>query len=337
MALLEPTPPLAVDDVVSLAAPAGKRVLDLGCGDGALGAALLAKGAAEVVGLDACARGLTRSRLTAVFRLSPDGAPELPYPDRYFDLLVVEDLSALAAPAPTLTHLRRWLADEGRVVVVAHNATHEAALVSLLGEGRWPAAAGARPMAVEAALAAIKAAGLVLEEEMIAVRTEPSQAAAVLQQLAEALGAPGPRVADGLTLVRAILAARPADRAGAGAAALPDPWSGSRPVKVLLAPDLEAAADGWLQALEGLARGLSGNAGVTLGVALPLPLLSDPPAALKAAVEGAEVDLLLTEAPADAAGWARLLAGASTWVVTGARPDLTATARWVGVDLEQGA
>ena len=82
---------------------------------------------AEVVGLDPCARGLTRSRLTAAYRLSADATPELPYPDGYFDGVVVEDLSALQAAGPALAHLRRWLAPGGRLVVVAHNATHEAA------------------------------------------------------------------------------------------------------------------------------------------------------------------------------------------------------------------
>jgi hypothetical protein len=337
LALLEPTPPLSADDVVSLAAPEGKRVLDLGCGDGQLGSALLARGASQVVGLDPCARGMARSRLTAVYRVSPDAAPELPYPEGYFDLLVVEDLSGLAAPGPTLAHLRRWLGDEGRVVAVAHNATHEAALVSLLGEGRWPVAAGARPVSMATALETLGSAGLTPEDDMVAVRTEPSQAASVLQQLAEALGAPGPRMADGLTLVRAVLAARPSARRGVRAAALADPWSGSRPVKVLLAPDLGDPGDPWLAALDGLAHGLSGNAGVTLAVALPLPTLTDPPPALRAAVEGTEVDLLLTEAPSDPDGWARLLAGASTWVVTVPRPELAALARWVGVDVQPAA
>lgn len=335
MAALEAAPPLSPDDVVSMAAPAGKRVLHLGCGDGELGALLLAKGAAEVVGLDACARGLTRSRLTATFRIDPDAAPELPYPDGYFDLLLVEDLSALVAPVATLAHLRRWLSDQGSVVAVAPNATHEAALVALLGQGAWPAAHGRRPASFEGALEALRGAGFTVQDDMLAVRTEPGPAADILRQLAEALGAEGPRVADGLTLVRAILLARPGTPRGAAAAPLTDPWSGSRPVKVLLAPSLGDTQDPWLDALAGLARGLSGNAGVTIGVALPLAVLQAPPPGLQAAVEGAEVDLLLTEAPSDADGWARLLAGASTWVVTSPRQDLLPLARSVGVDVQQ--
>jgi hypothetical protein len=221
------------------------------------------------------------------------------------------------------------------VVAVANNATHEAALTSLLGEGQWPAAAGRRPIGFDAALEALKAGGFAPEDDMIAVRTEAGPAADVLRQLAEALGAPAPRIADGLTLVRAILAARPTERRGVTAAPLSDPWSGSRAVKVLFAPNLDDAGDAWLEAVGGLAKGLSGNAGVTLGIALPLKVVQDPPAALTAAVTGSEVDLLLTEAPSDPAGWERLLAGASSWVVTAPRPELAALARWVGVDVQR--
>jgi SAM-dependent methyltransferase len=330
-------PPLSAADVVAMVVPAGKRILALGCGDGELAAGLLASGAAEVVGLDACARGLTRSRLTATYRLSPDGAPELPYPDGYFDTLLLQDLSSLQAPGPTLQHLRRWLSDQGQLVVAAHNASHEAALVTLLGEGRWPASAGFRPLSIGSALEAIEAGGFKPDDEITVVRTDAGAAADVLRQLCEALGADGAKVTDGLTLVRAILTARPTAPLGKRAEAIPDPWRGSRAVKVLLTPDLSNPDDPWLAALAGLASGLSGNAGVTLGLALPLPILSSPPPAVKQAVEGAEVDLLLTEAPVDDGGWLRLLAGAGTWVMTSPRPELLALARQVGLDVQLGA
>ncbi len=328
-------PPLSLEDVAAMAAPAGKRILALGCGDGEIAAGLLAAGAIEVVGLEACASGLTRSRLTATFRASPDAAPELPYPDGYFDVLLVEDLSSLQAPGPTLQHLRRWLSDQGRLVAVAHNASHEAALLALLGTSRWPASAGRGPLSIGRALEAVEAGGFKADDEVTVVRTEAGAAADVLKQLCEALGADGAKVADGLTMVRVVMSARPTTPLGKAAAAIPDPWRGSRPVKVLVAPDLSNAGDPWAEALAGLARGLSGNGGVTLAVALPLPLLSSPPPAVQAAVEGAQVDLRLTGAPVDDEGWARLLAGASTFVVTSPRPELLAQARLVGVDVQR--
>ncbi len=334
MPALDATPPLSFDDVVSMALPSGKRILALGCGDGELGAALLAAGATEVVGLDPCARGLTRARLTAVYRVDPEGSPELPYPDGYFDLLLVEDLSALVAPGPTLAHLRRWLAGSGALVAVVPNGTHETALVALLSSGRWPAAAGLRPLSFEGALEALEAGGFKPQDDMIAIRTEAGPAADVLRQLAEALGAPPARIGDSLTLVRSIIAARAVEPGPARAEPLADPWAGSRQVKVLLAPELDGAGDTWLEAVAGLATALSGNKGVTLGIALPLPVLEAPPAALTAAVGEADVDLLLTEAPADQAGWQRLLAGASTWVATSQAPALRPLAALVGVDVQ---
>ncbi len=332
---LPTTPPLAAEDVTAALAPAGKRVLDVGCGDGLVGAALLAAGAAQVVGLDACARGLTRSRLTATYRLDADAEPELPYPAGYFDAVLVEDLSALRAPVAALAHLSRWLAPGGRLVLVVPNATHEAALTSLLGRGAWPAGAGRHPGTVGAALDLLRQAGFAVDDEATAVRTEPGAAAPVLEQLAVALGADAARARNELTLVRAILTARPVGPAAEGAPPLADPWAGSRAVKVLLTPDLQAAADGWLEAVAGLAAGLSGNASVTLGLAMPLALVQSPPQSLQAAVSEASVDLLLTEAPQDADGWERLLAGASTWVMTGPRPELLAMARRVGVDVQR--
>jgi hypothetical protein len=168
-------------------------------------------------------------------------------------------------------------------------------------------------------------------------RTEASPAADILRQLAEALGADPVKIADGLTLVRAILGARPATPAGQRAVALLDPWRGSRPVKVLLAPDLANGRDPWVEALAGLAQGLSGNASVTLAVALPADLLASPPAALADLAERADVDLLLLEAPPDVDGWARLLAGASSWVMTSQRPEVLAMARLVGVEVQAGS
>jgi len=69
-------------------------------------------------------------------------------------------------------------------------------------------------------------------------------------------------------------------------------------------------------------------------VAVPLATVTAPPPELSAAVEGAEVDLLLTEAPSDVDGWTRLMAGASTWIQTAHRQDLRATALRVGVDVQ---
>lgn len=325
------TPPLSLEDVLSMTQPRGKRVLDVACGDGQLGEVLLTSGAAEVVGVDPCARTLTRSRLTAVFTVDPDAAPELPYPDGYFDLVLVEDVSRLLVPGPTLQHLRRWLSDEGRLVCVAMNPGHEAALAGLLVEGRLPPDAGARALSLGTVLDAIAAAGFAVEDDVVLQRTAPGPAAAALQEAAVALGAEAERVVDGLTLVRALLGARPRPAGLPRPAALPDPWSGSKPIKVLIAPDLPRDA-AWIDDACTLARGLDGNAQVTLGIALPASMLETPPAALQEALGGLRLDVLLTSAPTDAAGWQRIAAGAST--VVGLAPERAALARLVGVEVQ---
>jgi SAM-dependent methyltransferase len=325
------TPPLSLEDVLAMTEPRGKRILDVACGDGQVGSQLLMAGAAEVVGLDPCARTLTRSRLTAVFAVDADAAPELPYPDGYFDVVLVEDLSRLLVPGPTLQHLRRWLSDQGRLVVVAMNAGHEAALASLLIDGRFSADAGARAITPGVALDAIAAAGFQVEQDVILQRTEAGEAAAALKQAAVALGADAERVADGLTLARVLLAARPQAAGRAQPEALPDPWQGSKPLKVLLAPDVRGDPN-WISAAQAVGKGLEGNSEVTLGIALPASLLEAPPPALQHAMEGLRLDVLLTEAPTDVAGWQRMVAGAST--VMAPPPDRLALARLVGVDVQ---
>jgi SAM-dependent methyltransferase len=328
---LPKVPPLSLDDVLSMAVPAGKRVLDVACGDGELGAALLKAGATEVVGLDACARILARSRLTAVYAVDADGAPQLPYPDGYFDVLLVEDLSRLLVPGPTLLHLRRWLSDQGRLVCVVANAGHEAALAGLILETRLAPGAGARALSTAAAFEAISTAGFKLEDEAILQRTEPGPAAEALKLAATALGGDLSRVTDGLTLVRVLVAARPSPAGHQRSAPLPDPWRGSRPLKVLLAPDTVRTGD-WIAAAAEVGKGLAGNKNVTLGIALPPRLLEQPPAGLQQAMEGLELDVLLTEAPQDEAGWQRMAAGAST--VLSPPPGRLALARLVGVDVQ---
>ncbi len=335
--LPELPPPTSIEDLLSLARPSGRRVLLVGCGDGRTGEALRAAGAVEVVGLEARAiAAVARSRVNAVCRVELSTAPALPWPDGYFDLAVVEDLAAQAEPVEALRHLRRWLADDARLVCVVPNPRHEAALAHLLVLGRWPGGAGARPLSIGEALSALGAAGYAAEDEVIAVQGDPGAAAAALAAAIAALGGDAARAAEDLRLARVLVAARPSVARGeAPARALPDPWRGSRPVKVLVAPDLSEPADSWQEALPELARGLAGNPQVTLAVALPSPLLDPPPAVLVSLAEQGAVDLLLIEAPVDDAGWERLLAGTSTWIATSAHPQVAAAAARAGATVQR--
>ena len=80
--------------------------------------------------------------------------------------------------------------------------------------------------------------------------------------------------------------------------------------------------------------GLGANGRVTVGVALPLTALEPPHPAVQEVAARAQVDLLLTEEPSDAAGWERLLGGASIWITSSERPRLLALARRVGVEVQ---
>jgi hypothetical protein len=103
---------------------------------------------------------------------------------------------------------------------------------------------------------------------------------------------------------------------------------------VLVAPDLDNPADHWAETLATVVDGLGSCEGVTVGVALPLQHLSPPPAALLPVAERSGVDLLLTEAPADQAGWERMLAGASLWIATSDQPSLLQLATRVGLEVQ---
>jgi hypothetical protein len=98
-----------------------------------------------------------------------------------------------------------------------------------------------------------------------------------------------------------------------------------------MAPDVKADPN-WIAAAQVMGKGLEGNGEVTLGIALPASLLENPPPALRQAMEGLRLDVLLTEAPTDLAGWQRMVAGASS--VMAPPPERLALARLVGVDVQ---
>jgi hypothetical protein len=101
-----------------------------------------------------------------------------------------------------------------------------------------------------------------------------------------------------------------------------------------VAPDLADPRDEWLPALARLVARLGQDPDVTVGLALPLPFLSEPPDHVKRIAELSRVDFLLTEAPVDPAGWERLLAGASVWLRTSEHAVAAEAARFTGVDVQ---
>jgi SAM-dependent methyltransferase len=104
--------------------PAGRRVLDAGCGAGALSAELVERGA-TVAGIDGSAAllELAAARLPQSTRLHHgDLRDPLPFDDRAFDVVVASlVMHYLRDWEPTLREFRRMLVPGGRLVVSTHH------------------------------------------------------------------------------------------------------------------------------------------------------------------------------------------------------------------------
>jgi methionine biosynthesis protein MetW len=118
-----------------------RRVLDVGCGAGAFGAALREERGIEVMGLelspDAAARA--RERLDAVVEANLDDLEDLPFERDSFDAIVIGDvLEHLRDPHRLLHTLRPWLTDGGALVCSIPNVAHWSVVLPLLTQDRWP-------------------------------------------------------------------------------------------------------------------------------------------------------------------------------------------------------
>ncbi|MBM4379941.1 MAG: methyltransferase domain-containing protein, partial [Deltaproteobacteria bacterium] len=334
-------------EVVARFDPAGLRVLDVGCAAGAMGALLLQKGAAEVVGLelDLQASRVARRRLTRVHRVDLSRLPHLPYPDGHFDAITCADvLEHLADPRPVLGHLRRYLKDDGLLVTSIPNVRHESVLVPLLVQGRFTYAdAGVldrthlRFFTLTEYAAFLRDSGFEPLADVGAVGAQPSAAVQRLAQVVAELGGDAQRFTAEAAAVQFLVSARPArPLAALGLPASPvvpgpveDAWAGSRPHRVLVSTAQAQPTAPW----RALLPPLLANPGVTVGLALPLAQLATPPEGLEPLASDAPGELLLLEAPRTADAWARLLAGAAVYVDTGEVPALAGLAEEMGLEV----
>src|SRR3954451_15256611 len=125
-------------DIQRLVQPSGRRILDIGCGEGALGLALKRAGAAHVAGveLDGSAADIARCRLDEVVHGDATGVA-FASGRGAFDYLVLADvLEHLPDPDRSLSGLLPFLKADGRVIVSVPNMRFYTVLLRLAGD-RW--------------------------------------------------------------------------------------------------------------------------------------------------------------------------------------------------------
>lgn len=117
--------------------PEGARVLDVGCGDGALLRALETGRGARGYGLEIDAGAVARAVARGLSVVQGDADTDLAaYPDGAFGVVILSDsLQALRAPLPVL---RRAVRVGARVVVAFPNFGHWRVRASLMRTGRMP-------------------------------------------------------------------------------------------------------------------------------------------------------------------------------------------------------
>lgn len=128
-------------ELLALIPPEARKVLDIGCGSGALGASIKQRQPARVVGieLDPRAAEHARRRLDEVIQadIERDEDALAALPRRAFDVIVCGDvLEHLRDPAEQLRRARKWLAPAGVLVASLPNARHHSVLASLVA-GNW--------------------------------------------------------------------------------------------------------------------------------------------------------------------------------------------------------
>jgi SAM-dependent methyltransferase len=124
----------------ALVPPSARRVLDVGCGAGGLGAALKAERACEVVGLEAFPEAVARAgeRLDAVLAVDLDALEALPPAAGSFDAMIFGDvLEHLRDPKRVLTALLPALAEDGALVFSIPNVRHWSVVCPLLVNDAW--------------------------------------------------------------------------------------------------------------------------------------------------------------------------------------------------------
>lgn len=126
------------DEFLNLVPQGIKKVLDVGCGKGVLGAKLKER-QIEVVGIEKNKEFymLAKDRLNQVFLADVENF-NLPYPKGYFDCLLYADiLEHLTDPLVTLKNHANYLRDKGYIVASIPNIRYYKVIIRLLLGKSW--------------------------------------------------------------------------------------------------------------------------------------------------------------------------------------------------------
>jgi GT2 family glycosyltransferase/2-polyprenyl-3-methyl-5-hydroxy-6-metoxy-1,4-benzoquinol methylase len=127
-------------EVAALVPPSSRRILEVGCAAGRLGARLKRTGPREVVGIEAdpAAAAAARLVLDRVIEADVETLERACFAEGAFDCVVCADvLEHLRDPRLVLGRIRDWLAPGGTLVASVPNVRHAGVLTQLLVHGRW--------------------------------------------------------------------------------------------------------------------------------------------------------------------------------------------------------
>ncbi len=99
-----------------------KKILDIGCGEGYLGAAI-AKNNNYIVGVDISRKSVEKAKIILNDAVVLDiQEQKVPYPNKYFDVIVItEVIEHLLVPEKVLEEASRLLKDDGFMIITTPN------------------------------------------------------------------------------------------------------------------------------------------------------------------------------------------------------------------------
>lgn len=134
---LEPRSHAADHTVICDMVPPGSRVLDVGCGDGALLELLIDQRAAKARGMELSQAGVNACVARGLSVVQGDADHDLSlFPDKSFDVVILsKTIQAVRRPGAVLAELARI---GGLVIVSLPNFGHWRARMDLITKGRMP-------------------------------------------------------------------------------------------------------------------------------------------------------------------------------------------------------